>query len=703
MTSRRRHVQANRGWSLESRTSRGPFNRDRGARDGEAGSVLILALVYIVAISLIVGALTSWAMNDLNNTGKFNNAKALASAASNATDVAIQNIRYTPMLGTGQTINASPPTYCWGSGPLSQITTNSTSFGQTTPITMDVWCSTAWTPTSAISRTVTFYTCLASVTAAACAQSPFLTAQVQYDDYPAGLASGSAPIQGPCTLFCGQGITVVYWIWGTAANVSNAGVAVSAKFTTEPSSTTVGVVTSAAVTVLDANNTPVVGDSVSVFVNTGPPGATLTGTLSATTNGSGIAFFTNLVPTVAGRYTLEANDGSVVAPPSTTFNVAQAANAITVTSPAPTGAAVGGNYTPTASATSGDPVAITVDNSTSSICSIAAGLVTFNAGGNCLLDFNDVGTVNYKAATQVQQTVKVFAKQSVIKITSTAPASAAVGGATYTPTATATSGDTVAITVDSSSASVCAIAGGKVSFNSSGNCTVNYNDAGNAGFAAANQMQQTFPVGLGANAIAVKSANPSPVKVGATYTPTATATSGDAVAITVDSSSTSVCSIAAGLVTFNAAGNCTLDFNDPGNANFGAANQATQSITVANSFSGGSNGNMANGTDYYPINSIATGSGTQTANGFTTLLPITLTGLTFTLNGAAFSATTVTVGTVSGGAFHATGLTCSIPAGQTTCTIALSVSELANTVINVRGVAGFGSKAGSWSVSYTQP
>ena len=39
-----------------------------------------------------------------------------------------------------------------------------------------------------------------------------------------------------------------------------------------------------------------------------------------------------------------------------------------------------------------------------------------------------------------------------------------------------------------------------------------------------------------------------------TYTPTATASSGLTVAITIDSSSTSVCSISAGVVTFHARG-----------------------------------------------------------------------------------------------------------------------------------------------------
>ena len=43
-----------------------------GNARNESGAIIILALVYIVAVSLIVGALADWATNDLNNTTKFN-------------------------------------------------------------------------------------------------------------------------------------------------------------------------------------------------------------------------------------------------------------------------------------------------------------------------------------------------------------------------------------------------------------------------------------------------------------------------------------------------------------------------------------------------------------------------------------------------------------------------------------------------------
>ena len=87
----------------------------------EAGATLILALLFMVVIGLIVGALATWTSNSLTDTVAFAQVRSTQFALSSASQVAIQSIRYTPLLGTSpplppspQTLNASPPTYCWG-------------------------------------------------------------------------------------------------------------------------------------------------------------------------------------------------------------------------------------------------------------------------------------------------------------------------------------------------------------------------------------------------------------------------------------------------------------------------------------------------------------------------------------------------------------------------------------------------------------
>jgi hypothetical protein len=94
-----------------------------------------------------------------------------------------------------------------------------------------------------------------------------------------------------------------------------------------------------------------------------------------------------------------------------TVTTAKLAQTITFTSTAPALAGVGCiNYTPSATATSGLPVTITVDAAASSVCAISGGAVTFLGIGTCVLDADQAGDLTYAAAPQVQQ---LFAVQQL--------------------------------------------------------------------------------------------------------------------------------------------------------------------------------------------------------------------------------------------------------------------------------------------------
>jgi hypothetical protein len=259
------------------------------------------------------------------------------------------------------------------------------------------------------------------------------------------------------------------------------------------------------------------------------------------------------------------------------------AQSITFTSTPPDFAVVGGTYTPTASGGgSGNPVSFSIDASSTSICSISAGVVSFNATGTCVVDANQAGNANYSAATQVQQSFAVAKGAQTLTFTSGAPANATVGGATYTPKASGgKSGNPVSFSIDASSTSICSISAGVVHFKATGTCVVDANQAGNANYSAATQVQQSFAVAKGAQTVSFTSSAPTGATVGgATYTPTASATSGLAASLSIDASSTSICSIAAGVVSFSATGNCVVDANQAGNANYSAATQVQQSFAV---------------------------------------------------------------------------------------------------------------------------
>jgi hypothetical protein len=203
---------------------------------------LILALVYIISISLIVGALADWAMNDLNNTTRFQSTSSLDYAASSATQVAIQSIRYTPLYSQTQNPLLG---YCWAppSGTYVSQLNNFNGFNVT------VWCSTVENLASSNTRTVSFYTCKSPTTAPtnsaqaladgeACYTQPLLYAQVAFDDYLPGATTLGTTCAGPG--YCGFGATELQWSWSGSAGSVGQSVNTITVNTTAPNSATVG-------------------------------------------------------------------------------------------------------------------------------------------------------------------------------------------------------------------------------------------------------------------------------------------------------------------------------------------------------------------------------------------------------------------------------------------------------------------------------
>jgi hypothetical protein len=175
---------------------------------GEAGAVIILALVFLVAVSLIVLALLSWVGTSLTATASFSNERSVETGATSAVNLAITQTRYT---FATQLVNASPPQACWyDSGGNAQQPPNV----ENLPTSIDVWCSMVWQPFSANTRVITYSACLATLTNAQCAATPLLQVIVTFDDYPPGIGVPSVnPVQCNLTGFCGQSLTQNSWQW----------------------------------------------------------------------------------------------------------------------------------------------------------------------------------------------------------------------------------------------------------------------------------------------------------------------------------------------------------------------------------------------------------------------------------------------------------------------------------------------------------
>jgi hypothetical protein len=166
---------------------------DNGDRD-ESGAVIILALVFLLLTSMVVSALLGQSGNDLKNVSHFESGRSLVYANDSATDVAIQNVRYNP-------------TDCTLSMPTIHIPTDA---NPSDDQVVQIWCTSVSTPSSSVTRQVTFLACTESQISAGCSQAtPFLQAVIDFDDY-SNLQLIANP--GPCTATCGSSMTVVSWV-----------------------------------------------------------------------------------------------------------------------------------------------------------------------------------------------------------------------------------------------------------------------------------------------------------------------------------------------------------------------------------------------------------------------------------------------------------------------------------------------------------
>lgn len=339
------------------------------------------------------------------------------------------------------------------------------------------------------------------------------------------------------------------------------------------------------------------------------------------------------------------------------------AQTITFMSTAPNNAQVAGqSYHVAAGASSGLPVALTIDPSSATVCQISNDIVSFIGAGTCTIDANQGGDATYAPAPQVQQSLAVAPAGGVtpqaITFTSAAPVNAVVTGPSYVATATASSGLPVVLTIDGASATVCTIDSGTVSFIGAGVCTIDADQGGDATYAAASERQQSFDVasagGLMPQSITFTSTGPNNAKVaGPAYLVMATASSALPVVLTIDGSSATVCTIGNDMVNFIGAGACTIDANQGGDATYAVAPQAQQSFTVAS----------AGGITPQTIAFTSAAPGNATVSGATYLATATATSglpIVLTIDGPSETVCSINNGTVS---FVGAG-TCTIDANQ---------------------------------------
>jgi hypothetical protein len=110
-----------------------------------------------------------------------------------------------------------------------------------------------------------------------------------------------------------------------------------------------------------------------------------------------------------------------------------------------------------------------------------------------------------------------------------------------------------------------------------GACTIQATQAGNANWAAATPVNQSFQVTQGSQTITFGALSNQTLGT-PPFTVSATASSGFAVSFA--SATTAVCTVSGSTVTLVAAGTCTIKATQPGNANWAAATPVNQSFQV---------------------------------------------------------------------------------------------------------------------------
>ncbi len=163
----------------------------------ESGAILILALIFLVAVSLIVTGLLTWVDTSLSATGTFQNERNVELGLTSGVNLAIQNTRYQFDAGSPTPFLNNPSPELCASYQVPNESSNNL---------VNVYCSMVWQPFSANTRVFTYSACVYMATPTSshpcrwtARPSPALQDIVAFYDYPTGGAASPSPNPTRCT------------------------------------------------------------------------------------------------------------------------------------------------------------------------------------------------------------------------------------------------------------------------------------------------------------------------------------------------------------------------------------------------------------------------------------------------------------------------------------------------------------------------
>jgi hypothetical protein len=223
-----------------------------------------------------------------------------------------------------------------------------------------------------------------------------------------------------------------------------------------------------------------------------------------------------------------------------------------------------------ATATSG--LAVTYTSLTPAVCTVSGSTASLLISGNCSVQASQAGSASFAPASPVNQTFRV--SQVAQTITFNAIPSQIVG-AQLSLSATASSG--LAVTLASTTPSVCTVSGTTASMIATGNCNIQARQAGSPVYLSA-VVNRSFIVTLHSQTIGFPAITGTQTAL-SNINLSATATS----SLTVSFSSLTpvVCTVSGNTASLLISGLCTLRASQPGNTTYNAAPQVTQTFRVS--------------------------------------------------------------------------------------------------------------------------
>jgi uncharacterized repeat protein (TIGR01451 family) len=321
------------------------------------------------------------------------------------------------------------------------------------------------------------------------------------------------------------------------------------------------------------------------------------------------------------------SDWAAATPVNQSFQVTQGSQTISF-SPLQNQAFGTSLFAVSATASSGQPVSFN-SQTTTGVCTVSGSTVTLVAVGTCTIQATQSGTANWSAATPVNQSFQVTQGSQTISFSPLQ--NQAFGTSPFTVSATASSGQPVSFNSQTTTG-VCTASGSTVTLVAVGTCTIQATQAGNANWAAATPVNQSFQVTQGSQTISF-----SPLQNQAfgtsPFAVSATASSGQPVSFN-SQTTTNVCTVSGSTVTLVYVGTCTIQATQSGTANWAAATPVNQSFQVtqgSQTISFSPLQNQAFGTSPFIVSATASSGQPVSFNSQTTTGVCTVSGSTVTL------------------------------------------------------------------------